>query len=103
MNGYNIIDGVRRRAELVEARDHLDWNGVRSLVIHVTTPGKPTVADNSESLEDLADETIVNDGTLEQLEEKLRALFPKHFGAPVEEATPQTIVDFRPDAPEEKK
>jgi len=99
MNGNNIIDGVRRRNELIEAKERLEWNGIRSLTIYVETPGKPQVADNSESLRDLADEIILNDGTLAQLEEKLRAIFPKHFGAPLEDVTPVDVVDFKTDAP----
>lgn len=99
MNGNNVIDGVRRRNELIEAKDRLTWNGIQTLTLYIETPGKPTVADNSENLKDLADEIILNDGTLAQLEEKLRALFPKHFGEPLEEALPTPVVDFVADAP----
>lgn len=99
MNGYNIIDGVRRRHELTEAIDHFDWNGIRTLIVHVSDPRKPIVADNSEDLKDLANEVVVNDGTLEELEAKLRALFPKHFGAPLEEFAPVPVLDFKSDDP----
>lgn len=92
-NGYNIIDGVRRRPELIEARDHLDWNGVRSLVLFVETPGKPVVADNSEELKDLADHVVLNDGTKEQLAEKIKTIVEKEFG--VTDHTPVPVVSLK--------
>ncbi len=92
-NGYNVIDGVRRRAELVEAVDHLDWNGIRSLVIHIHDPRKPRIADNSELLSDLCQVSLTNDGTLEQLEEKLKKALESAFG-PLVEPEPMAIVDL---------
>jgi hypothetical protein len=90
LNGYNVIDGVRRRLELQHAQQHLDWNGVRSVVIHVQDPRKPIVQDNSEDLRDLADNQIVNDGTVGDLEIKILAVLEQHFP----NALPKT-----PDAP----
>jgi hypothetical protein len=80
LNGYNIIDGVRRRLELQHAREHLDWNGVRSLVIYVDRPGQPEIVDNTEDLRETADEVVSNDGTIEDLQPKLISILEKHFG-----------------------
>ncbi len=84
MNGYNVIDGVRRRLELQDAKQHLDWNGVRQVVIHVFDPRKPIIKDNSEDLKDLADNCIINDGTVNDLEIKLLAVLDQHFPDAVE-------------------
>jgi hypothetical protein len=97
LSGYNVIDGVRRRLELQHARDHLDWNGVRSVVIHVEDPRKPKIADNSEDLRDLADNQIINDGTVNDLEIKLRAVLEQHFpGATPKEETPAAPQEAAP-------
>lgn len=79
MNGYNVIDGVRRRLELQHAKDHLDWCGVEQLTIHVRDPRKAELKDNSEDLSDLADEKILNDGTPEELEAKLREILERRY------------------------
>lgn len=79
MNHYNIIDGVRRRLELVHAKDHLDWCGVEQLTLHVSATGKEHIDDNSEDLLALADEQIVNDGTPEELEAKVSAILACRF------------------------
>jgi len=91
MNGYNIIDGVRRRLELQDAKGHLEWNGVRSLVIHIHDPRKGVIADNSENLQDLADELVVNEGTPDELEAKLKAIVDKHFGVQAELPDPAPL------------
>lgn len=81
MNGYNVIDGVRRRLELQHAKDRLDWCGVEQLTIHIVDPRKPVPQDNSEDLSDLADEKILNDGTPEELEAKLKAILERRYPA----------------------
>lgn len=93
-NGYNIIDGVRRHNELGEAISHLDWNGIRSLVIHVSRPGIPAIADNAEDVLQFVNERVENDGTLDELETKLKAVLEKHFGAQPTEHPPIPIVDL---------
>lgn len=80
LNGYNVIDGVRRQAELKSAKDYLEWNGVRSFVVHVHDPRKPLIADNSEDLTEFADLKIVNEGTVEELEAKLKTWLEDIFG-----------------------
>lgn len=79
MNGYNVIDGVRRRLELQHAKERLDWCAVEQLTIHVSDPRKAIVDDNSEDLTGLVDETVVNDGTPEELEAKLKAILEKRY------------------------
>lgn len=94
LNGVNVIDGVRRRLELVDASAHLEWNGVRHLTIHVQRPDASRVPDNSEDLRELADELIANDGTVEELRERLKAILDKHFGKQDElPEPPMPIVD----------
>jgi hypothetical protein len=100
LNGYNVIDGVRRRVELQHAKGHLEWNGVRAVTIHVSDPRKPAITDNTEDLTDLADNVIVNDGTLEQLEEKLIQVLDQHFPGAREPHRPaqaaQALADVTP-------
>ena len=79
MNGYNVIDGVRRRLELTHAKDHLDWNGIEQCTILVTSPNGPEIPDNTEDLSDLADERIVNDGTPVELEAKIAAMLARRY------------------------
>lgn len=93
LNGNNVIDGVRRRLELVDAIGHLEWNGIRALTIYVEDPRKPQIADNSEDLKDLSDERILNDGTPEELEIKLRAILEKHFGKQDETPAPMEVAE----------
>lgn len=93
-NGYNIIDGVRRHKELQEAISHLDWNGIRSLVLKVERPGVPGISDNAENVDQFVNERVENDGTLEKLEAKLKAVLEKHFGVQPTEHPPIPIVDL---------
>lgn len=91
LNGVNVIDGVRRRLELLHAREALEWVGVRSAVIFVDRPGGPQIADNTEDLREFATVTISNDGTINDLETKvleaLTALFPPPAAASAEKAS----------------
>lgn len=93
MNGYNVIDGVRRRLELQDAKTHLDWNGVRAITIHVFDPRKPLIQDNSEDLRDLSDNQIVNDGTVNDLEIKLKAVLEQHFPGSLTDVPQVPIVE----------
>lgn len=98
LSGYNVIDGVRRRQEIQHAREHLDWNGVRSFVIKVDRPGVPDIVDNTEDLSEFADDVVLNDGTIEELEVKVKAVIEKHFGS---QENPEQIpvVDLPPKQP----
>jgi hypothetical protein len=96
VSGYNLIDGVRRRIELQNARDHLDWNGVRSLTLHVVRPNVQEVKDNTEDLGEFADEVVHNDGTVEELEAKLKLILDKHFGRQDEPAAPPAPAEAPP-------
>lgn len=80
LNGYKVIDGVRRKAELEESIDHLEWNGVRSYVLYVHDPRKAASKDNTEDLKEYAGVHIRNGGTLEDLEREVKAWLEKTFG-----------------------
>jgi len=91
MSGHNIIDGVRRRTELSDSIKHLEWNGVRSLVIWVERPGYPTAVDNNELTALDAHEVVTNDGTLDELREKLKSVIEKHYGKQPDKHEPLPI------------
>ena len=80
-NGYNVIDGVRRKLELRDALDKFGWNGLRVLSLWVVQPNGPVIADNTEDLSGTVDEVVVNDGTLEDLEKKLIEILTRRFPA----------------------
>lgn len=81
LNGVNIIDGVRRVGELTHAKEHLDWNGVRSVTIWIEKSQGPVIPDNTELTALHADETIMNDDSLEDLQKKLLDnVLVKYFG-----------------------
>lgn len=79
MSGDHVVDGVRRRLELEEAKKHLAWLGRRVVVVWVETPGKSTVKDNTELTAADADVVMVNDGTVEDLTRKVEALVKQLF------------------------
>jgi hypothetical protein len=79
MAGRNVIDGVRRPLELQEARDRLEWNGIRHLTVWIDRPDAPKIADNTALTKEHADEVVVNDGTLEQLKERLIEVLTRRF------------------------
>jgi hypothetical protein len=87
LSGRNCIDGVRRRLELQHAREHLDWTGVQSFVFLIERPGVPEIVDNTEDLREFADATFQNDGTIQDLGEKLQAYLKEHFAAPPEKSS----------------
>lgn len=93
MNGYNVIDGVRRRSELLHALDHLEWNGIRCLTLWIERPGAPIINDNTDLHQHDADEVVLNDGSLADLREKLLKVLEKHFGVQDELDKPVEIVD----------
>lgn len=76
--GVRLIDGVRRRLELSDAVNHLDWNGIPSVTIWVERPGAPDIRDNTELTREHATEHIVNDGDLAQLKAAVRAVLEKY-------------------------
>lgn len=80
LSRYRVIDGVRRRLELQNAREHIEWLGIRVIVFHVERPGYESPKDNTEDLKDMADIHLVNDGTAQDLctkvEQEMIKLFP---------------------------
>ena len=97
MSGVNIIDGVRRKSELVHAIDHLTWNGVRSVVIWIERPGADLIKDNTDLTSADATDIVMNDGTLDELKAQLKLVVEKHFGK--QDGKPKPIPVF--DSPEE--
>lgn len=93
MSGYNVIDGVRRKTELKEAVDHLNWNGVRSVIIWIERPGADTIQDNTELTQQDATDVVFNDGTLEDLKANLKLVLEKHFGKQDEKPAPIPVFD----------
>ena len=72
--GFRIIDGVRRRVEMLATLARFRSMGVEPVVVHVERPMVPSVRDNSEDLRDFADFHVVNDGSREELAAKVRDL-----------------------------
>lgn len=97
-SGVNVIDGCRRRLELDNARSHLQWNGVRTLVLYIERPDGPKIKDNTELTKDHADEYILNDGSEADLTEKLHTALTKHFPPP-KKAEPVITASARPAGP----
>lgn len=91
MAGYNVVDGVRRHEELTHTISHLAWNGVRALTLWIEKPDGPKIPDNTELTAADADEAVLNDGTLEQLREKLQAVLVKRFGPQPDQNKPIDI------------
>lgn len=97
--GHNIIDGVRRRLELSDAIKHLEWNGVRSLVLWIQRPAAPIIKDNTELSPLDAHLIIDNDGTLEELRGKLFHTLELTFGKQDELNKPVPVVDLSAQKP----
>lgn len=93
-NGYNIIDGVRRHNELQEAISHLDWNGIRSLVIKVMRKDVPNVTDNAEDVDQFVTHHVCNDDTPDELEAKLKKILEDEFGPQTTEHPDIPIIDL---------
>lgn len=92
MSGCNVIDGVRRRLELQEARDRLLWNGIRNAVFWVENPRVPNILDNTEVTSADADDIILNDGTLEQLKERTAVALQKAFPIATQAVPPPPVL-----------
>lgn len=83
-SGYEIIDGVRRRLELNDAIDKLEWMGRRMHVVHVVRPlaeGEKPIGDNGEDLSIFAQHTIQNSGTIEELTAAVKTLYKQLYPA----------------------
>lgn len=93
LNGFNIIDGVRRKEELTDTIRHLHWNGIRTLVLWIENPAEPRIADNTEVTREDADEVVLNLGTLDDLKAKLKEILEKHFGKQPDKPTPLPVYD----------
>lgn len=98
LSGYNIIDGVRRKAELTDSVKHLEWNGVRSIVLWIFNPNADLIKDNTELTAADATDIIVNDGTREELRTQLKLTVEKHFGKQPEKPEPIPVFDAPEDA-----
>lgn len=72
-SGRRAIDGVRRRLELQEVKDRMEWLGIGTVVFWVERPGAPVIADNTAVTAKDADFVIVNDGDPAALKAKLVA------------------------------
>lgn len=103
LNGNNIIDGVRRTVELSDAKKHLEWNGVPHLTLWIEKSQGPVIPDNTELTALEADETVYNDGTLEELKEKLLAVLVKHYGPQDELQKPLLVAGSPGEAAESVK
>lgn len=93
-SGYRVIDGVRRRLELQEAVDRLNWCGFPTKVLYVVNPNGPKIQDNTEDLRDLADHVIENSGTKNDLALRTHALLNVLFPEPEAPAKPAPASDL---------
>jgi hypothetical protein len=77
--GYRIIDGIRRVAELEATCAEARAMGLRPLVICLSRPGL-AARDNTEvaGLRSMADAHISNDGTLDDLRAKVAEVLRRH-------------------------
>lgn len=91
MSGVNIIDGVRRKSELQDSIKHLEWNGVRTVVIWIERPGGDKISDNTELSSADATDIVINDGTLEELKAQLKLVLERHFGKQPDKPEPIKI------------
>lgn len=88
--GHRAVDGVRRRLELQETKDRMEWLGVPVVVFWVERPGTEAVKDNTAVTAADADHVIVNDGSPSDLKAKLVAWIEANVAkpAPKEEVKP---------------
>jgi len=77
-----VVDGVRRRLELQEVKDRMEWLGLPVVTIWIERPSQPVIADNTEVTKELADHVIVNDGDPAALKEKILALLQQITAKP---------------------
>lgn len=71
-SGFRVVDGVRRRLELQDTREKLEWLGIPTVVVWVERPGQPIIADNSQLTAEDADRVFINDGRPSDLRAKLK-------------------------------
>lgn len=101
-SGHRIIDGIRRREELGAAIEMIASAGHQPAVLFVDRPGINRVPDNTEHLRDMADVTIVNNGSKLDLGNKVAAYLNASFARPSElyltanPGTPASRVSGRP-------
>lgn len=80
--GHRVVDGVRRRLELQETKDRMEWLGIPVVVFWVERPGVEEVKDNTAVTSADADFVIVNDGEPADLKTKLVAWIEAHVAKP---------------------
>lgn len=80
--GVRVVDGVRRRLELQEVKDRMEWLGLPVVVFWIERPSQSVIADNTEVTKELADHVIVNDGDPAALKEKILALLQQLTAKP---------------------
>lgn len=90
--GVHVIDGARRSLELDQARAHLQWNGVRSLVIWVEKTGGPKIKDSTTVKKEQADHVVKNDGTEEELKARLKEILVKEFPPPEQAPRAEPVI-----------
>ncbi len=88
--GHTVIAGVRRRLELQQSIEHLNWAGYETKVIYVFNPRGPKIEDNTEDLRDLADHILENKGTMADLRLNTHALLNALFPEPEQPEAPET-------------
>ena len=77
--GCRVIDGVRRRLELNDVRNRMEWLGIPVVVFWVERPGEPVLQDNTELSKEDADIVLLNDGTPADLRQKVQDWVEKNI------------------------
>jgi hypothetical protein len=80
--GHRVVDGVRRRLELQETKDRMEWLGIPVVVFWVERPGTEAVKDNTAVTAADADVSILNDGSPADLKAKLVAWLEANVAKP---------------------
>lgn len=74
-DGVRVLDGVRRRVELEAALPVISWFGEPPAIVWVEDPRKERIPqDNLDIPASVASHIVLNDGSLEELDEKIFAL-----------------------------
>jgi len=76
--GCRVVDGIRRRLELQETKERMEWLGVPVIVFWVERPGAETLKDNTAVTKEDANFVIINDGSPSDLKLKLQEWIDKH-------------------------
>lgn len=75
LNGVRVIDGIRREDELACSVPPLEWIGARPLIVRIDDQRKPDVTGDNFSIREIwTDFDVVNDGTVEDLDPKIKNL-----------------------------